>query len=81
MILYCLNTDGQGFGDEFFGSAREAIKRAREYGATARDPLNMSVTKIDVGKIDKAAICLIASGRGFALSQKQIWPKERATTE
>jgi len=54
-------------GNQFFATKAEAIREAKFYGA------GMYVIEYEIGRLNKAVACRLASGRGFSISQREIW--------
>lgn len=66
MILYsCITEDGEAF----FSRKAAALAQAKSFGPSA----GVYVVRYDIGHVNKAKICQLASGRGFAESQKVIY--------
>jgi hypothetical protein len=70
MIIYGLYADDMNAS--FHASFKAALKEARARGP--QKETGASITAYDIGKLDKAKACALASGCGFAERQRDVWP-------
>jgi hypothetical protein len=78
MIIYSVR---QSNSDDSLhhSSLAEAIKDAT-YRFTCDDWCSTTVTRIDLGKVNKAQILRLANGRHFAYSQVTVWEDGKKIT-
>lgn len=77
MIIY--NVDGGDTGSDFFPSYAKAWGEVKGRIKAGEDKSDLVIIKMDIGKVNKAKVCMLATGRGFVESQEQVWPKVEGT--
>lgn len=73
MKIFCIS--GFDEGDYFFPTKTRAIAYAKQFGPGA----NLYIREMEIGgPLSLELLCRVASGRGFAITQKEIWHSPEA---